>query len=132
MESRASVLVSGGDSRADGRVGPSDMTAGGSLRRSRSDAGGLWHNSVLGTGLLLTALIASCAARSLPPPDPSHPASPEAAESTPAQPATFLGQPGGTITGKEEPAPEMQHGPGMTHGGGGMMQHGAGEAGHGH
>jgi hypothetical protein len=77
-------------------------------------------------------VVASCATGSLPPPDPSHPASSEAAESTPAQPATFLGQSGGTIAGRDETAPLTQDENGMTHGGGGMMQHGAGGAGHGH
>lgn len=132
MDSHASVLVSGGDSRADGRVGPSDLAAGGSLRRSRFDAGGLRRKTLLGAGLLLATLVASCAAARLAPPDPSHPASPEAAESTLAEPAAFLGQPGGVIGGEEEPASEMPHGPGMMHGGGRMMQHGAGGAGHGH
>ena len=129
MNSPASVSVSGGHQRADGSV-PCDVAADGPVYASRSGAARTLRKT--GAGLVLAALVASCAAKSLPPPDQSHPASPEAAESTPAQPATFLGQPGGTITGKEEPAPEMQHGPGMTHGGGGMMQHGAGGASHGH
>ena len=133
MDSRASVLVSAGDSRADGRVGPSDTAAGGSLRRTRFDARRrIQRKTLLGAGLLLAALVASCTAARLAPPDPGHPASPEAAESTLGEPAAFLGQPGGVIGGEEEPAPEMQHGPGMMHGGGGMMQHGAGGAGHGH
>lgn len=132
MNSPANVPVSGGDPRVEGRVGPSGMAAGGSLRPSRFDAERVRRKTLLGGGLLLAALVASCATGRLAPPDPSHPASPEAAESTPAQPATFLGEPGGVIAGEEEPAPEMQHGPGMMHGGGGMMQHGASGAGHGH
>jgi|SRR5581483_2877599 len=130
MDNRASVLVSGGYSRADGGVGPSDTAAGGSLRRV--DVWGLRRKTLLVAGLLLAALVASCAAGKLAPLDPSHPASPEAAESTLTEPAAFLGQPGGVIGGEEKSTPEMQHGPGTVHGGGGMMQHGAGGAGHGH
>jgi len=129
MNSPARVSVSGGHQRADGRV-PCDVAPDGPVYPSRSGAARTLRKT--GAGLVLAALVASCAARSLPPPDPSHPASPEAAESVPAQPATFLGQLGGTITGKKEPAPEMQHESGMMHGGGGMMQHGTGGAGHGH
>src|SRR5439155_3542131 len=103
----ASVSVYRGRQRADGRV-PCDVAADGPVCPSRSGAARTLRKS--SAGLVLAALVASCAVKSLPPPDASHPGSPEAAESTPAQPATFLGQPGGTITGKGETAP-MQHGP---------------------
>ena len=126
MNSPASVSVSDGRQSAEGRV-PRDVAADRSVYSSRFGIRRALRKT--GAGLVVATLVASCAARSLPPPDASHPASPEAAESTPAQQATFLGQPGGTI-GEEEPAPEMQHGSGTTHAGGGMMQHGG--AGHGH
>jgi len=127
MNNPASVQVSGSAPRADGRVRPCDGAADGSVRRNSRrngfEATRVLRRTFLGIGLVLAALVASCAARSLPPPGPSHPASPEAAESTLAEPATFLGQPGGVIDDEEDPAPEIQHGPGM--------QHGAGGAGHG-
>ena len=131
MDSCASAPVFGGNSPADGRIDPTDTAPGGPPRRTRLGAGRLRRKALLGAGLLLAALVASCAVPRLAPPDPSHPASPDAAESTVAEPAAFLG-PGGVIGGEREPALEMQHGPEMMHGGGGTMQHGAGGAGHGH
>src|SRR5215813_5272963 len=119
MNRLASALVSGATPRADGRG-----AADGCVRRSGLDAARVLHKAFSGAGLVLAALIASCAARTLPPLESSHPASPEAAEATPAQPATFLGQPGGTIAGEEaEPAPEMHHRHMMMHGGGAEHEH---------
>ncbi len=136
MNNPASVRVSSSDLGADGRARPRAEAADGVARRNgrrnRFEALRALRRTFLGPGLVLAALVASCAVRNLPPPDPSHPASPEAAESTLAEPAAFLGQLGGVIDREEDPASDMEHGPGMMHGGGGMMQHGAGGAGHGH
>lgn len=129
MDSSGNPPVSGGDPRGIGRVASRDATAAGFLHRKRCLAAARFRRRILhGAGLTLAVLAASCGPMSLPLPDPSHPASPQAAEAAVPEPATILGQPGAVIEGKQEAAPEMQHGHGMMHGGsGGTMQHGSGE-----
>lgn len=115
--------------RAAGWTAPCEAAARAVFCFGRRLPAGRGGTPRLKAAVVLVALVIGCAPKTrIGPPDPSHPASPEAPEAIVPEPASALR--GSSLEGGvRETAPETSQGHGMMHGGGGSMHHGRSEMG---